>query len=143
MASKHEAFDDVAELRSDHHGVLGGDGAAFLEKVSTCVKPEGIVSRCSCTQCGRTNDVIVEWREAVIIANSLLPRDWEIDQKQGGIFDAFVACGCQYQLRVLFTVEEVKRLIGKALNQNVVNPQVIQQMDMQVKQQAASQGGRR
>lgn len=145
MSNKSEAFEDLAELRTDHLGVLGGDGANFLEKVSTVPKAEGVVSRCSCTQCGRTNDVVVEWREAVIVANGLLPRDWEVDRKQGGVYDAFVACGCQYQLKVLFSVDEMKRMIAAGISGQKVDPRVIQQLDTQVKQQAgqAAMAGRR
>ncbi len=138
MAQRREGFEDLDQLRNDHLGVLGGDGSDFLEKVKTQVTPEGISSRCSCTHCGHTNDVVVEYPEAVVVMGSLLPPDWEWDPKEKAVFPN-VPCGnCRYQMKVLFTPSEMKRWVDTAIAQGVVRKETIGQLAMQVSQRAGA-----
>lgn len=131
--SRKQDFDDVQELRNGSLGVLGGEGAEFLEKVKTEVRPEGIVSTCPCGQCGRPQEITVEWPEAVIGSLSLMPPGWDHDPQSGNIF-ANVGCGsCRYQLKLLFSPQELKRHILTAINQGDVSQQAIGNLVAQTK----------
>lgn len=131
-----EDFNDVQELRNKSLGVLGGEGADFLEKVKTETTPAGIESTCPCGQCGRPQVITVEWPEAVIGSMSLMPPNWEHDQQSGQIYPN-VGCGsCRYQLKLLFSPQELKRLVKQGIDQGDVNPAVIDRIYVQTKQAA-------
>ena len=137
--SKKKDFDDVQELRNGSLGVLGGEGAEFLEKVKTGTTSEGIVSICPCGQCGRPQEITVTWPEAVIGSLSLMPPGWEYDEQSGSIY-ANVACGsCRYQLKLLFSPQELKRYVHQGVQEGDVNPQYIASLVSQ----AQAQVGRR
>jgi hypothetical protein len=134
--SRKKDFDDVQELRNGSLGVLGGEGSDFLEKVKTEVKPEGIVSTCPCGQCGRPQEITVEWPEAVVGSLKLLAPNWNFDEPSGNIY-ANVGCGsCNYQLKLLFSPNELKRHIMTAIQQGDVNPQDIARLVADTKQAA-------
>lgn len=138
---QREGFEDLDQLRQDHLGVLGGEGSSFLEQVKTQVTAEGVSSRCSCTHCGHTNDVVVDYPEAVVVASGLLPANWEWDAKEKAVFPN-VPCGnCQYQMKVLFTPAEMKRWIDTAVTQGAVTKQTIGSLAQQVAARAGA--GRR
>lgn len=123
--SKRRDFDDVQELRTGSLGVLGGEGADFLEKVKTETTPEGIVSTCPCGQCGRPQVITVEWPEAVVGSLGFMPPNWEHDQRSGAIFPN-VPCGsCRYQLPLLFTPQELKRLVHSGVQAGDVDPNLV------------------
>lgn len=124
-SNRGNEFDDVTEL-SDGLGVLGGQGAEFLEKTSTTLTPQGIVTRCSCGQCGKPNDVTVDYNEAVIGGLRLLPPYWELDRPSGQIYCNVGCASCNYQLKVLFTPQELARLVDQAVRQGDVAPGTIQ-----------------
>ena len=144
MSNRNAFFDDVQELRNESLGVLGGEGAAYLEKVKTEVTPAGIVSQCPCGQCGKPNIITVEWPEAIVGSQKLKPRDWELDtDKSSGKVSIFpnVPCAtCHYQLKLLFTPQELSRLIDTGIRQGDINGAWAQSYAAQVVQQA---GGRR
>lgn len=134
--SRKQDFDDVQELRNGSLGVLGGEGADFLEKVKTEIKPEGIVSVCPCGQCGRPQAITVEWPEAVVGSLSLMPPNWGHDEQSGNIY-ANVGCGsCRYQLKLLFSPQELKRHIMTGINQGDVSQQYIGNLVAQTKAHA-------
>ena len=134
--SKRKDFDDVQEIRNGSLGVLGGEGAEFLEKVKTGTSPQGIVSVCPCGQCGRPQEITVEWPEAVIGSLSLMPPNWQHDEQSGGIY-ANVGCGsCHYQLKLLFSPQELKRYVHQAVQEGDVSPQYIASLVAQTKAQA-------
>lgn len=108
---KSDFFSDVQELKDNSLGVLGGEGAEFLEKVKTEIDRKGITSTCPCGQCGRPQQITVEWPEAVIGSLALLPPGWELDNQSRQIY-ANIGCGsCQYQLKLLFSPQELKRYV--------------------------------
>lgn len=131
-----EDFNDVQELRNKSLGVLGGEGADFLEKVKTETSPAGIESTCPCGQCGRPQVITVEWPEAVVGSMALMPPNWEHDQQSGSIYPN-VGCGsCRYQLKLLFSPQELKRLVKQGIDQGDVNPAVVDRIYQQTKQRA-------
>lgn len=126
--SKRQDFDDVQELRNGSLGVLGGEGADFLEKVKTETTPAGIESTCPCGQCGRPQIITVEWPEAVVGSMALIPRNWELDTPTNSIF-ANVGCGsCRYQLKLLFSPQELKRLVLQGIQQGDVSQGTVNQI---------------
>lgn len=127
-----EGFEDLDQVRNDRLGVLGGEGSDFLEKVKTQVKPEGITSRISCGHCGHTNDILIGYDEAVVVSRGFLPSQWQLDQKEGGLFPNVGCAQCQYQMKLIFTQPEMKRWIGQALAQGEVQPQTIAKLDQDV-----------
>lgn len=134
--SKKKDFDDVQELRNGSLGVLGGEGADFLEKVKTGTTDQGIVSICPCGQCGRPQEITVTWPEAVIGSLGLMPPNWEHDERSGSIYPN-VGCGsCRYQLPLLFSPQELKRLVHQAVQEGDVNPQYIQSLVTETKARA-------
>jgi hypothetical protein len=126
-----EDFNDVQELRTKSLGVLGGEGADFLEKVTTQTTPAGIESKAPCGQCGRPQIITVEWPEAVVGSLSLMPPNWEYDQQSASIYPNVGCASCRYQMKLLFTPQELKRLVKQAIDQGEVNPQVIHSLYQQ------------
>lgn len=135
MGNRGNVFDDVAEA-TEGLGVLGGEGATFLEKTSTRLSPQGITTRCTCGQCGKPNDVTVDYAEAVIGGLRLLPPYWQQDQKSGDIFCNVGCASCNYQLKLLFTPQELARLVDQAVKQGDVSQQDIQGLVAQTKARA-------
>lgn len=131
-----EDFNDVQELRTKSLGVLGGEGAEFLEKVKTETTPAGIESTCPCGQCGRPQIITIEWREAVIGSLHLMPENWNHDEQTGNIY-ANVGCGsCRYQLKLLFSPQELKRYVAQGIQEGVVSPRVINDLVVDTKARA-------
>ncbi len=134
--SKKKDFDDVQELRNESLGVLGGEGAEFLEKVKTTTTPQGVVSVCPCGQCGRPQEITVEWPEAIIGSLALMPPGWDHDEQSGGIY-ANVGCGsCRYQLKLLFSPQELKRLVNQGVSDGDISLQYANSMAADIKARA-------
>lgn len=134
--SNRDVFDDVQELTQGSLGVLGGEGADFLEKTTTRLSPLGITTRCTCGQCGKPNDVTVGYDEAVIGSFRLLPPYWELDRQSGQIYCNVGCASCQYQLKLLFTPQELARLVDTAVKQGDVSPNVIGQLQASTRARA-------
>lgn len=125
--SRQEAFDDVQELRNKSLGVLGGEGADFLEKVKTEISRQGVTSTCTCGQCGKPQQITVEWPEAVIGSLALMPPHWQLDPPSRQIFPN-VPCGsCQYQLKLLFSPQELKRAVNAGIAEGQISGAIVQQ----------------
>ncbi len=118
--------EDDEDFRTDGLGVLGGEGGTFLEKVTTSTTPAGIASKCTCGQCSRQCVVTVGYEEAVIGSLKLMPPDWQYDQRSNSIYPN-VACGaCPYLLKLLFTPQELKRHVERAVSEGLLPRQQVQ-----------------
>lgn len=136
MSQKSAFFDDVQELRQNSLGVLGGEGADFLEKVKTEIGRPGITSTAPCGQCGRPQQITVEWPEAVIGSLALMPPNWQLDQTSGQIYPN-IGCGsCQYQLKLLFSPQELKRYVLAGVAEGQVPRAQVDQWAAQAQQAA-------
>lgn len=132
-------FDDVQELRNGSLGVLGGEGADFLEKTKTETTPQGIDTTCTCGSCGRPNVITVEYGEAITGSENLMPEHWQFDKTSRSIFPDIGCANCRYQLKLLFTPQELKRLVQQAVNDGTLNPGYVNQMVAQLRQQKTQQ----
>lgn len=141
--AKEEFFNDVQELRDGSLGVLGGDGAAYLEKTKTETTTKGIETACPCGSCGKPNVITVEYGEAITGGEGLIPDHWEFDQKSGSIFPNVGCAHCNYQLKLLFTPKELKSLMSRAVNEGVVDGNQVVAATQRIRQQKAAMAGRR
>lgn len=139
--AKHD-FDDVQELRNSSLGVLGGEGADFLEKTKTETTANGIETKCPCGSCGKPNIITVNYAEATTGGEGLMPEGWEFDEQSRSIFPNVGCASCRYQLKLLFTTKELKRLVMQAISEGVVDPRQVQSWVARLQQQKAQQAGR-
>lgn len=137
-----EDFNDVQELRNKSLGVLGGEGADFLEQTRTETTPAGIDTKCVCGSCGRPAVVTVEYAEAITGGEGMMPEHWQHDPSSGSIYPVVGCVNCRYELKLLFTPRELKALVQKAVAEGFVNGPAAQAKSLQVQAQRAAYGRR-
>ncbi len=131
-------FEDIPELGD---GVFAGDGVKEFGKVTTTVdsKTGLLKTRCSCNNCGRSNDVFFTWEEIIVGSQSLVPQNWNVGQ--GTLFPN-VGCAlgnCHVLLNIHYTPAELKRYVAMGIDQGVLDPNKA----VQIAQQAKAAAGRR
>lgn len=121
----------------DYHdetfGALGGEGlggssggAGVIGRVTTTPHRDGVHAKCLCERCGTSNEIIVEWMEAVAGSLELAPPNWHVIDGQ---LCPYVGCanpGCNTAMNVGFSPAELKALVARGVQSGVLPPSDLQ-----------------
>lgn len=128
-------FDDVAELRDEDtgFGALSGTGANEHYTARPAAHPEGTAYQVKCDNCGRSNVVLLEWRELIIAMHGRVPPGWKVGR--GRMYPNVGCRECNYVCAVQITPDEAQKQVHQGLQGGRLSRQAFDQMASQLRGQ--------
>ncbi len=116
MAQPFDEDDEIADRQG--FGSLGGGAAESLDKITTVVKPEGIVSNCpACLKCGRRNAITIEYPEAVVGSLGFIPPNWDMDPRTRLLYPKVGCAACRAWVPLGVSPQELGRYVNTAVSE--------------------------
>jgi len=125
-------FDDVSDREGG--GVFGGGlGRTEFESLKERVGPGGITVGMQCRRCGKDAAAEISWYELYVIGSNgpnirpLLPEGWARSDNNMAAYPVLQHQGCGGPICPMFTPDEAREAIGRAVQAGYVTQDQLQQ----------------
>lgn len=150
MTNKYfEDWNDSDGATSGGAPIFDGGVMDGLSKVHSKLTNQGLVYAFNCPNCSTKKNLVVEWHELIAIGNGLAPQyafagdSWTYDPNQNAFYPTEQQCStCGNKVPILITMTEAARAVNNAIEQNLLQKQIANQINAKVLQVKQSQQGR-